>query len=198
MTEQIQNEEQTEVEVYQAPNKGLMLATELPDLDKMAVSEQAISMQYLAFDKDVKVRANYAGMTKIKSKKNLQPGEDFRELDAVVLQTKTGLFLNSGASLVEQLRAIPAGTPIQVTFIGTEKTSSGNNVNKFDVRLLSLWAPSHETISKWNDLVTKARQAGVDMNFEIGASNSAGDLADRVTAIKSAIELKLKQSKAKK
>lgn len=129
--------EQREVEVYEAPAKGLMLAQELPDLDAMKVGEN-IAMQYLQFEKGVSIRAIFAGMTTITSNKNLKDGEASRVLPSVVLQTKDGLFLNSGTSLVNQLRNVPAGTPIQVTFTGKEQTSGGNNVNKFEVRLLKV------------------------------------------------------------
>lgn len=186
-----ENETQ-EVEVYQAPAQGLMLAQDLPDLDAMTPSEP-IAMQYLKFQQGVAVRANYAGMTKIQSKKNLKEGEGFRELDAVVLQTKSGLFLNSGASLVNQLKNVSIGTPVQVTFTGQETTSNGNNVNKFDVRLLSAWKPKEETITKWNDLIAKAKAAGITMNFDISASVNAADLADRVAAINAALKAKSKK-----
>ena len=126
-----------EVEVYEAPAKVLMLAQELPDLDAMQVGEN-IAMQYLQFRQGEAIRAIFAGMTTITSNKNLQGGESPRVLPSVVLQTKDGLFLNSGASLVNQLRNVPGGTPIQVTFTGKEKTTGGNNVNKFEVRLLKL------------------------------------------------------------
>ena len=185
------NENETqEVEVYQVPAQGLMLAQDLPDLDSMSASDQPLTMTYLVFEKGQIIRANYAGIKVIKSKKNLKEGEDFRELDAVVLQTKDNIYLNSGANLVEQLRMIPIGTPVQVTFSGKEQTTNGNNVNKFDVRPLSMWKPKEETVSKWNDLTAKAKAAGITMNFDIGASPNAADLADRVTAINAALKQK--------
>ena len=186
------NENETqEVEVYQVPAQGLMLAQDLPDLDSMSASDQPLTMTYLVFEKGQVIRANYAGIKVIKSKKNLKEGEDFRELDAVVLQTKDNIYLNSGANLVEQLRMIPIGTPVQVTFSGKEQTTNGNNVNKFDVRPLSVWKPKEETVSKWNDLTAKAKAAGITMNFDIGASPNAAALADRVAAINAALKQKL-------
>ena len=84
------------------------------------------------------VRAIYNGMTIIKSRKNIKPGDPAKEIETVVFQNKDGVFLHSGANLISQLRGFPAGKPIQITFVGKEKTGSGNEINKFEVRVLNV------------------------------------------------------------
>ena len=110
-----------------APNDNSMLAfvnpVDMPNLENAEVG-MSIEQKYYEFsEKGQKVRAIYNGLKHIITKK----GEDER--------------LNAGASLVEQLSNIPPGTPIEITYLGKEKTNSGFNVNKFDVRLLNVKVP---------------------------------------------------------
>lgn len=109
---------------------------DFPDLDE---AEEGISLEtkYKEFVQGEIVRAIFNGMGKM-SKRN-QDGS-MSELPAVYFQTKTGVFLNGGDNLVNQLMHVRAGTPIQITFLGKQKTNSGNNVNKFDVKILNVRA----------------------------------------------------------
>jgi len=125
-----------------APNDNSMLAfvnpVDMPNLENAEVG-MSIEQKYYEFsEKGQKVRAIYNGLKHIITKK----GEDERQtIPAIVFQNKDGVFLNAGASLVEQLSNIPPGTPIEITYLGKEKTNSGFNVNKFDVRLLNVKVP---------------------------------------------------------
>ena len=108
----------------------------IPDLDTATV----IAPQY--YQGFVKagdsLRAIYNGMTIIKSRKNIRAGAPAKEIETVVFQNRDGVFLHSDANLVSQLHGYPVGKPIQITFIGEEKTGSGNKINKFEVRALNL------------------------------------------------------------
>lgn len=114
---------------------------DLPDLsdEGVTVGVSLAPQYYEGFVKPGdKVRAVYNGMTIIHSKKNVRPGEPAREIEAVVFQNRDGVFIHSGANLVSQLRGFPAGKPIQITYLGKEKTGTGNEVNKFEVRVLNI------------------------------------------------------------
>lgn len=114
---------------------------DIPDLSEdAATAGMSLAPQYYeGFIKaGDKVRAVYNGMTFTKSRKNVKPGDPPKEIETVVFQNRDGVFLHSGANLVSQLRGFPSGKPIQITYLGTEKTSSGNEINKFEVRVLNL------------------------------------------------------------
>lgn len=135
----------TTTELVASPQKfeGLhfLAPDDLPDMSEEAATPgMSLAPQYYeGFVKagDV-VRAVYNGMTVIKSRKNIKPGNPAKEIETVVFQNRDGVFLHSGANLVSQLRGFPAGNPIQITFVGTEKTGSGNDINKFEVRVLNI------------------------------------------------------------
>lgn len=114
---------------------------EIPDLsEENATAGMSLAPQYYeGFIKpNDSVRAVYNGMTIIKSRKNIPVGQPAKEIETVVFQNKDGVFLHSGANLVSQLRGFPAGKPIQITYVGKEKTGTGNEINKFEVRMLNL------------------------------------------------------------
>ncbi len=125
-----------------APKKfegmSFLSPSNLPDLsdDNVDVGVSIAPKYYEFLVAGEIVRAVYNGMTVITSNKNGQR----REIDTVVFQNKDGVFLNSGANLVQQLRGFPVGNPIQITYLGKEKTNSGNEVKRFEVRVLSLKA----------------------------------------------------------
>jgi hypothetical protein len=108
---------------------------DIPDLDA-AEAGSSLEMKYYEFvNPGQAVRAIYSGITKINKRK-----EDgtMEQLDAIVFQNREGVFLNGGDNIVSQLRNVPPGTPIQITFDGKEATKSGYRVNKFTVRLLNV------------------------------------------------------------
>ncbi len=118
------------------PANGLafVMPGDFPELDTAEVG-MSIEKKYFEFDlKGKKIRAVFNGMDFITSTKN---GER-KQIPAICFQTKEGVFLNSGASLVEQFKNIPPGTPVQIEYLGDAKTASNNNVKKFDVRLLNV------------------------------------------------------------
>lgn len=125
-----------------APKKfegmSFLSPSNLPDLsdDNVDVGVSIAPKYYEFLAAGEIVRAVYNGMTVITSNKNGQR----REIDTVVFQNKDGVFLNSGANLVQQLRGFPVGNPIQITYLGKEKTNSGNEVKRFEVRVLSVKA----------------------------------------------------------
>jgi len=106
----------------------------MPDLDAAEVGMD-ISPRYMEF-KDVgeHVRGFYVGMSSITSKKN----NETKIVPAAIFQNKDGFYLNSGDSLVDKLRKVPVGTAVQITYKGTEKTSKGNDVKTYDIRMLNV------------------------------------------------------------
>jgi hypothetical protein len=114
---------------------------EIPDLtDEGVTVGTSLSPQYyegFVNAGDV-VRAIYNGLTVTKSRKNVRPGDPAKEIETVVFQNKDGVFLHSGANLVSQLRGYPQGKPIQITYLGKERTGNGNEINKFEVRVLNI------------------------------------------------------------
>lgn len=130
--------ELTELQTPEDFGKGLAFVNpaDFPDLDNV---EAGISIKpdYLEFkvEGDM-VRGVFNGINEIRTQDRANPGS-YKQTPAVVLQTKDGVKLNAGASLVNQLRNIAPGTAIQITYKGEEKTKSGNNVKVYEVRLLN-------------------------------------------------------------
>jgi len=123
-----------EMEPVSPAGMAFVMPGDFPDLDAADVG-MSIEKRYFEFDmKGKKIRAVFNGMDFITSTKN---GER-KQIPAICFQTKEGVFLNSGASLVEQFKNIPPGTPVQIEYLGDAKTASNNNVKKFDVRLLNV------------------------------------------------------------
>ena len=128
------NDQPAELAEIQPNSMAFVMPGDFPDLDNAEIG-MSIEKKYFEFDmKGKKVRAVFNGMDFITSAKN---GER-KQIPSICFQTKEGVFLNSGASLVEQFRNIPPGTAVQIEYLGDAKTASGNNVKKFDVRLLNV------------------------------------------------------------
>jgi hypothetical protein len=120
---------------------AFMSPDDIPDLSDNAVTvgTSLAPQYYQGFVKaGDSLRAIYNGLTVIKSRKNIPAGAPAKEIETVVFQNRDGVFLHSGANLVSQLRGYPVGKPIQITFLGEEKTGSGNKINKFEVRVLNI------------------------------------------------------------
>ena len=112
---------------YIAPN-------EIPDLDKAEVGF-SLEAKYLKFATNGQtVRVVFNGFTTIRKNE----GGEIKPMTAAVLQNKDGLFLNATSNILDQLARIPAGTAVQITYTGDEKTASGYNVKKFDIRVLNI------------------------------------------------------------
>lgn len=105
---------------------------ELPDFDEMEKGVN-IAPQYYEFNAPGEiVRAMYNGMTTITSNKN----GSRREIPTAVFQNRDGVFINAGANLVNQMRVLRSGAFVQIKYVGKEKTSSGNEIKKFEINLL--------------------------------------------------------------
>lgn len=133
----------TEMTVSQNHLEGLAFLSpdQIPDLsdDNVTVGMSLAPQYYEGFIKEGdSVRAIYSGITVTKSRKNVKPGDPAKEISTIVFQNKDGVYLHSGANLVSQLQKCRPGTPIQITYLGSEKTGSGNNINKFEVRFLNV------------------------------------------------------------
>lgn len=107
---------------------------ELPDLDEAEVGF-SLEAKYLKFAASGQsVRAVFNGFTTIRKNEN---GE-IKPMTAAVLQNKDGLYLNATSNILDQLSRVPAGTAVQITYTGDEKTANGYNVKKFDIRVLNV------------------------------------------------------------
>lgn len=150
---------------------------DIPDLET-AEEGFNVSPQYYEFkNAGDKVRAIYNGMTTIISTKN----NERREIPTVVFQNKHGVYINSGANLVNQMRNLRAGTPVQITFTGQEKTSGGNNINKFEVFVLNIGKSSSPALK------TGAVPEGLDkqgyVNLFWGRANELNYTKEQAQAI---------------
>jgi len=107
---------------------------ELPDLESAEVGF-SLEAKYLKFaTAGQSVRVVFNGFTTIRKNEN---GE-IKPMTAAVLQNKDGLFLNATSNILDQLSRVPAGTAVQITYTGDEKTANGYNVKKFDIRVLNV------------------------------------------------------------
>lgn len=122
------------VTIEASPTINFIEQREVPDLDAMEAGTNISTTYWEAKNEGEILRAVLIGWSSMKSKK----GDD---LPLAVFQNKAGIWTNAGANLVQQLRTVPLRTPLQVTYQGTEKTNSGNNVKKFKVQLLNVPMP---------------------------------------------------------
>lgn len=168
--------ESTEL-VDMSDNRGLVFVhpDDMPDLNKAEVGMN-IEKKYYEFRQigDV-VRAVYNGMDYITTNKKDAAGNKIvKRIPSVVFQTKDGVFLNSGASLVEQFKNIPPGTAIQITYKGEVRTSGGNDVKKYDVNILNIKVPAqavsvasvpHAPAAKNDDVIQKFWDKAYSLGF---------------------------------
>lgn len=134
-----QNDEVTELTKPDDFGKGMAFLnpTDMPNLDEAEVGFN-IQPEYHEFiNAGDTLRAVFNGISHIKTKDQAHPGE-YKDIPAVVLQNKDGIKLNAGASLVSQFERLVPGTAVQITYKGTEKTKSGNNVKTYEIRLLNV------------------------------------------------------------
>lgn len=119
------------------PNKSelaYIAPDNLPDLEEAEVGF-SLEAKYLKFvTPSQSVRVVFNGFTTIRKNE----GGEIKPMTAAVLQNKDGLFLNSTSNILDQLARVPAGTAVQITYTGDEKTASGYNVKKFDIRVLNV------------------------------------------------------------
>jgi len=131
---------QTELLAPKQLEKGIEILnpSDFPDLDNADVGI-SIETKYREFNTPGEIiRAVFNGIGKMSKRDSVG---NMQELPAAYFQTKEGVFLNGGDNLVNQLSHIPAGTPVQIKYVGKVKTSGGHNVNKFEVNILSLSNP---------------------------------------------------------
>jgi len=147
-TEQFLNDELERIQTAEGETTELLAPQNAPtgvsilnpaDFPNLDDAEVGVSMEtkYFEFNQpNMVVRAIFNGVGVMKKRNSIT--NELDEIPAIYFQTKDGVFLNGGDNLVEQLRHLQPGTPIQIIYIGKVKTKSGNNVNKFDVRLLNV------------------------------------------------------------
>lgn len=103
---------------------------ELPDLDDMEPGF-SLAMNYVKFTEvGQSLRGVLIGWNDMQSK---QGGTK----PVAILQNHEGIFANAGDNLVSQLKNVPRGTPVVITYKGETRTQTGNNVKVFDVRVLN-------------------------------------------------------------
>lgn len=110
---------------------------EMPDLENAEVGFN-IKPDYHEFvNVGDSLRAVFNGIGKITTKDRQHEGE-YKLIPAVVLQTRDGVKLNAGASLVSQFENLIPGVSVQITYKGKEKTKNNNEVKAYEVRLLNV------------------------------------------------------------
>lgn len=121
--------------------------SDMPDLDAAEVgfNIQPESLEFKTPGQSA--RAVFNGFTLLKVKDQNRPGE-YVDREAAVLQMKTGVKINMGANLLKQLKLIPTGTAVQITFKGEEKTNGGRNVKVYDVHILNVARANIAPIAK--------------------------------------------------
>jgi hypothetical protein len=107
--------------------------SELPNLDEMAEGFK-LEAKYFEFEERGQFkRGVFLGFTKMKSQDN------DKVVDMAQFQNKDGVWVNSGAALTRQLRdrAVPIGTPLQVTYLGKKDTKTGHKIKDYESRVLT-------------------------------------------------------------
>jgi hypothetical protein len=101
----------------------------MPDLDNMIEGINIESQYWEVRTPGETKRGVLVGWSKFDGKNG--------PVDQVIMQNKEGIWRCAGANLVQQMRPLPLGTSVQVTFVGEERTGKGFKVNKFTVKLLN-------------------------------------------------------------
>jgi hypothetical protein len=101
----------------------------MPDLDEMNEGINIESQYWEVRTPGETKRGILVGWSKFDGKNG--------PVDQVIMQNKEGIWRCAGANLVQQMRPLPLGTAVQVTFAGEEKTGRGYKVNKFIVKMLN-------------------------------------------------------------
>lgn len=118
-------------------NMSFLNPADMPDLDAAEVGFN-IQPESVEFNTPGQsLRAVFNGFTFLNVKDKVNKGQ-YVQRETAVLQTKTGIKINMGANLIKQLKLIPVGTAVQITYKGKEPTASGNEVKSYDVNLLNV------------------------------------------------------------
>jgi hypothetical protein len=157
---------------------------EMPNLDE-AEAGFSLEATYKKFVITGEIfRAVFNGFTTIRKNENGQ----IVPMTAAVLQNKDGLFLNSTSNILDQLQRVPAGTAVQITYQGDQKTTSGYNVKKFEIRILNVARtsvpaqPASAAVTR--DIVTEAKPAMVtpawivNNGYAVNAKDDKGRIAE--------------------
>jgi hypothetical protein len=111
------------------PSIAYIPPTEVPDLDEMNEGMNIAPEYWEVENKGDTKRGVLIGWSVLNGQNGPVP--------LAVLQNKAGIWTCAGTNLVQQLRNISIGTPLQATYEGKEKTSKGNMVKKFTIKLLN-------------------------------------------------------------
>ena len=145
--------------VQEAQDESLVYAS--PDILEAIENAEvgtSLSQAYYEFNTPGEtLRALYCGKSTITKRSN---GE-MNTLPAVVFQTRSGVFKNSSADLVEKLSPLTPGTPVQIRYTGETTTGRGNQFKVFEVNLLSVSNPNprgnsqEEITAFWMEIKTR-------------------------------------------
>jgi hypothetical protein len=111
------------------PSIAYIPPTEVPDLDEMNEGMNIAPQYWEVENRGESKRGVLIGWSTLNGQNGPVP--------LAVLQNKEGIWTSAGTNLVQQLKNISMHTPVQVTYEGKEKTSKGNMVKKFTVKLLN-------------------------------------------------------------
>lgn len=159
--------------------EGLVYAG-LDVLDALESAEVSVSLGTTYYEFNTvgeTLRAVFNGMTNIT--KNSKDGP--QSLVAACFQTVTNIYLNSGGNLVDQCRSLQPGTPIQIKYLGTERTGAGNDFKKFEVNLLRLTTGRQSEITSYWTRVNQMGLSKADANRILG--QNGGNFAAALAAI---------------
>jgi hypothetical protein len=111
------------------PSIAYIPPTEVPDLDDMNEGMNIAPQYWEAHNKGETKRGVLIGWSTLNGQNGPVP--------LAVFQNKEGIWTCAGTNLVQQVRNLSIGTPLQATYEGEEKTNKGFKVNKFTVLLLN-------------------------------------------------------------
>ena len=105
---------------------------EFPDLEEAEVgfNIQPQSVEFTEVGQTL--RAVFIGITILNVKDQNNPGE-YVQRETAVLQARDGIKINMGANLVKQIKLLPPGTPVQITYKGEVKTNGNRKVKEYDI-----------------------------------------------------------------
>lgn len=162
------------------PTVAVLNPDQVPDLDNMDEGSNLSPEYWEATNPGDTRRGVLIGWSKMKSK-NADRNSGSAFVDMAVFQNKQGIFTNAGASLTQQLRHIPLGTPMQITYEGKERTNNGFNVNKF--RVISLVGKPISAPKQDPAAIPGVQRGAANLKPQAAATISKEQFQDAVNAL---------------
>ena len=125
----------------QSMNTASFSPSEIIEVNKVALQKAEVksinmSLEYHEFEAGVEIRGIYLGLTTYRCEDKQNPGEEKVLAAAVFVDMDGNPKLNCAAKFVDAVSRFELKTPFSAVHTRIKKTSSGGNMQLFDIRKL--------------------------------------------------------------